>query len=72
MKSCVSVVDAEGEGIQEEGMAVVLGLLFPFEIINKEECGDDRGLHGLLSEPEVTYSRMKWVSGAISLVTRKL
>lgn len=67
IKYCVSVMD-----IQEEGMAVVLGLLFPFEIINKKECGNDRGLHSLLSEPEVTYSPMKWVAGVISLVTRKL
>lgn len=68
IRYCVSV------DIQEEGMAVVLGLLFPFEITKKKkkECGNDRGLHSLLSEPEVTYSRMKWVAGVISLVTRKL
>lgn len=32
IKYCVSVMDVEGEDIEEEGMAVVLGLLFPFEI----------------------------------------
>lgn len=34
IKYCVRVVDVEGEDIQKEGMAVVLGLLFPFEITN--------------------------------------